>query len=48
VSWETHLAAAAIGVVLALALRHLDIPPRNRYTWEDEEEDSANDSPERL
>ncbi len=36
VSWETHLAAALIGVVLAIALRRLDIPPRNRYTWEDE------------
>ncbi len=44
VSWETHLAAALIGLVLALALRHLDIPPRNRYTWEDEEEaDYANE-----
>jgi membrane associated rhomboid family serine protease len=38
VSWETHLAAALIGVVLAFALRHLDIPPRTRYTWEDEDQ----------
>ena len=38
VSWETHLAAALIGVALAIALRHLDIPPRNRYTWENETE----------
>lgn len=30
VSWETHLAAALIGVVLAIALRRLDIPPRKR------------------
>ena len=37
VSWETHLAAALIGVVLAVLLRHRDIPPRVRYTWEDEE-----------
>jgi membrane associated rhomboid family serine protease len=36
VSWETHLAAALIGMVLAIALRRLDIPPRTRYTWEDE------------
>jgi membrane associated rhomboid family serine protease len=36
VSWETHLAAALIGVVLAIALRRLDIPPRARYTWEEE------------
>lgn len=35
-SWETHLAAALIGVVLAVRLRHLDIPPRRRYTWDDE------------
>ena len=39
VSWETHLAAAVIGVLLAIALRHLDIPPRARYTWEDERDD---------
>jgi len=36
VSWETHLAAALIGLALAIALRHLDIPPRKRYSWEDE------------
>ncbi len=42
VSWETHLSAAVIGVSLALALRKLDIPPRKRYTWEDQvaEDDS--------
>jgi hypothetical protein len=39
VSWETHLAAAAIGVVLAIALR----PPRHpaaqgSYSWEVETE----------
>ena len=38
VSWETHLAAAIIGVLLAIALRRLDIPPRARYSWEDERE----------
>jgi len=36
VSWETHLAAAVIGIALAIALRKLDIPPRRRYAWEDE------------
>lgn len=36
VSWETHLAAALIGAVLAIALRHLDVPPPKRYVWEDE------------
>lgn len=34
VSWETHLAAAVIGVALALALRHRDVPPRKQYSWE--------------
>jgi membrane associated rhomboid family serine protease len=36
VSWETHLAAALIGVLMAIMLRHNDIPPRKRYSWEDE------------
>ena len=35
-SWETHLAAALIGLVLAIALRRLDRPPRKRDAWEDE------------
>lgn len=33
-SWETHLAAALIGVVLALALRRRDPVPVVRYDWE--------------
>jgi len=41
VSWETHLAAALIGVAMAIALRHLDIPPRKRYDWEDEPDEPA-------
>lgn len=36
VSWETHLAAALIGVAMAIALRHYDVPPRKRYDWENE------------
>jgi len=40
VSWETHLAAAVIGVILAIGLRRLDVPPRRRYTWEDEAEEA--------
>ncbi|MFO1323678.1 MAG: rhomboid family intramembrane serine protease [Burkholderiales bacterium] len=49
VSWETHLAAAAIGVALALALRGRDIPPRKRYSWEDEPaDDAADDAPPPL
>ena len=40
VSWETHLAAAIIGVLLAVALRKRDVPPRKRYSWEDEEDEA--------
>ncbi|HEY8244378.1 MAG TPA: rhomboid family intramembrane serine protease [Casimicrobiaceae bacterium] len=35
-SWETHLAAALIGLALAFALRRRDVPPPVRYDWEDE------------
>ena len=42
VSWETHLAGALIGAALAIVFRHLDIPPRRRYSWEGE----AGDEPE--
>lgn len=41
VSWETHLSAALIGVVLAILLRRLDIPPRKRYVWEGEGDDNG-------
>ncbi len=46
VSWQTHLAAALIGVSMAVLLRRLDIPPRVRYTWEDEpdEDESSTQS----
>ncbi len=37
VSWETHLAAALIGVAFAFALRRLDVPPRRHYEWEGQE-----------
>jgi membrane associated rhomboid family serine protease len=37
VSWQTHLAAALIGLALAIVLRRLDIPPLKRFAWEDEE-----------
>src|SRR5208282_1058005 len=32
VSWETHLAAALIGLLLAIAFRRMDITPRQRYS----------------
>jgi membrane associated rhomboid family serine protease len=44
VSWETHLAAALIGVLLAILQRHRDVPPRARYSWEDEG-DPGEDTP---
>jgi membrane associated rhomboid family serine protease len=42
VSWETHLAAAVIGALMAVALRARDRLPPVRYSWEDES--SANDA----
>jgi len=44
VSWETHLAAALIGALMAVALRHADIPPRTRYSWEGETDDYLGES----
>jgi membrane associated rhomboid family serine protease len=44
-SWETHLAAALIGLALALVLRRLDIAPRNRYSWEDEQDEPVDAEP---
>src|SRR5438874_13222635 len=48
VSWETHLAGALIGVAMAIVFRHLDVPPRRRYSWEgeggDEEEPTMSDA----
>ena len=43
VSWETHLSAALIGVTMAVLLRHLDIPPRARYAWEDEPDEDESE-----
>ncbi len=48
VSWETHLAAAIIGATLALALRHHDIPPQRRYSWEDEPPAADDDDAEGI
>ncbi|MFO1314413.1 MAG: rhomboid family intramembrane serine protease [Burkholderiales bacterium] len=36
VSWETHLAGAVVGVALAFVFAARDVPPRKRYSWEDE------------
>jgi membrane associated rhomboid family serine protease len=47
VSWETHLAAALIGVSMAIVLRHRDNLPPPHYSWEDEagEEGEHEDRP---
>jgi len=46
-SWETHLAAALVGAVLAFLLRRRDVPPRVVYSWEAETDDAGpfNDVP---
>ncbi|MCG8275008.1 rhomboid family intramembrane serine protease [Stenotrophomonas sp. NLF4-10] len=39
VSWQSHMGGAAAGIVAALLFRHADpLPPRKRYSWEDEED----------
>jgi membrane associated rhomboid family serine protease len=39
VSWQAHLGGAAAGVLAAWLLRRVDpLPPRKRYSWEDEED----------
>lgn len=45
VSWETHLAAAIIGALLALLLRRFDVLPPKRYAWEDEDLPPPADEP---
>jgi len=34
-----------MGMLLALALRRFDIPPRKRYEWEDEPAQAEEDPP---
>ena len=42
VSFEYHLAGAVAGVICALTMFRLDpMPPRKRYSWDDEEDDGA-------
>jgi membrane associated rhomboid family serine protease len=42
VSWQAHLGGALGGVLAAWLLRRADpLPPRKRYSWEDEEESIA-------
>lgn len=44
-SWETHLAAAVLGVVLALSLRRRDVLPPVVYSWERSGSDPAEEGP---
>ena len=44
ISWETHLAAALIGLALAIVYRRSDVLPRRRYSWEDERDDHTSSS----
>lgn len=47
ISFEYHLFGALAGIVAALLLFRLDpMPPRKRYSWEDEEEQPAAESDE--
>ena len=39
VSWQSHLGGAMAGVLAAALWRHRDpLPPRKRYSWEDEDD----------
>ncbi|MDH3386729.1 MAG: rhomboid family intramembrane serine protease [Gammaproteobacteria bacterium] len=50
VSFESHLAGAVIGTVLAFVLRYRDpAPPRKQYSWEQEDaDDEDSDWPQGL
>ncbi|MGY4514515.1 rhomboid family intramembrane serine protease [Lysobacter sp. HA18] len=42
ISWQSHLGGAIGGVIGGVWARHADpLPPRVRYSWEDEDEDAA-------
>lgn len=43
ISWESHLAGASVGLVLALIYRHYDIPPAIIDPFEDEELEEVED-----
>ncbi|KAF1013233.1 MAG: hypothetical protein GAK31_03382 [Stenotrophomonas maltophilia] len=41
VSWRSHMSGAFAGVIAALLFRRSDpLPPRQRYSWEDEEDEA--------
>ena len=39
VSWESHVAGAVLGTLLAWLFRRWDAVPLKRYSWDDEDED---------
>lgn len=39
ISWESHLAGTAVGLLLAIAYRHYDIPPAEPDPFADEEDE---------
>jgi len=42
ISWQSHLGGALAGVLSGWLFRRLDpVPPRKRYSWEDEEPESG-------
>ena len=42
VSWQSHLGGALGGLLAAVLLRHSDpMPPRKRYSWDEEEDGNA-------
>ncbi len=45
-SWETHLAAALIGIAMALAFKDRDVLPHRRYSWEHGGGEDEDDFPE--
>lgn len=44
ISFEYHMAGAVMGILAAIVLRRRDpVPPRKRYSWEEESEDAGSD-----
>ncbi len=41
ISWESHLAGTAVGLILAIAYRHYDIPPAEIDPFLDEEDEES-------
>lgn len=49
VSWEYHLSGGVMGVLAGVLWRRTDpMPPRRRYSWEDEEEAANDDDAQTL